>query len=448
MQFKIKKGLNLPIIGKPEQIIDAGAPIHSVAVLGRDYVGMKPTMLVNEGDRVKLGQALFEDKKNPGVLYTAPGTGVVTSINRGQKRVLRSVVIKLDGDEQETFASYAEPQLNELSAEDVQDNLVKSGLWTALRTRPYSKVPALGSTPSSIFVTAMDTNPLAADPTLVLAERESDFRAGLAVLTRLTAGPVYVCKQKGANVPAETHGNVQVAEFSGKHPAGLVGTHIHLLDPVGANKTVWHIGYQDVIAFGHLFLTGELSVDRVIALAGPLVNQPRLIRTRLGASTENLVANELEDVECRIISGSVWNGFRATDWSAYLGRYHNQVAVLAEGRRRDFMGWLAPGFNKFSESNVFISKLFGRSRFDFTTTQNGSPRAMVPIGNFERIMPLDILPTQLLRYLLVGDTDMAQKLGALELDEEDLALCSFVCNGKYDYGPALRRNLDTIEREG
>lgn len=448
MQFKIKKGLDLPITGKPDQAIDAGAPIQSVAILGRDYVGMKPTMLVNEGDRVKLGQPLFEDKKTPGVLYTSPGAGVVKAINRGQRRVLQSVVVELDGDDAETFASYPAASLTELAAESVQENLIQSGLWTALRTRPYSKVPEPGSRPSSIFVTAIDTNPLAADPAVVLAEYAADFQAGLDVLSTLTEGAVFVCKAENADIPVQNQGAVEVAGFKGKHPAGLVGTHIHLLDPVGPSKTVWHIGYQDVIAVGKLFTTGQLWVERIIALAGPIVNQPRLVRTRLGANTEDLVTNELDNVECRVISGSVWSGYRAADWAAFLGRYHTQVSVLAEGRQRKFMGWIAPGTDKFSVTGAYASSLIKRRSFAFTTTTNGSARAMVPIGTYERIMPLDILPTQLLRYLLVGDTDMAQKLGVLELDEEDLALCTFVCNGKYEYGPVLRKRLETIEREG
>lgn len=448
MHFKIKKGLDLPITGKPKQVIDAGAPITSVAIQGRDYVGMKPTMLVNEGDRVKLGQPLFEDKKTPGVFFTSPGSGVVKAINRGQKRVLRSVVVELDGDEVESFASYPAASLTDLSYDAVQDNLIQSGLWTAFRTRPYSKVPVPGSKPSSIFVTAIDTNPLAADPQLILAEYADDFRAGLDVLTALTDGAVFVCKATDADIPAQNQGAIEVAEFAGKHPAGLVGTHIHLLDPVGPNKTVWHIGYQDVIAVGKLFTTGHLWVERIVALAGPIVNQPRLVRTRLGASTEDLVTNELDSVECRVISGSVWNGYRATDWAAYLGRYHTQVSVLAEGRQRKFFGWIAPGTDKFSVTNAYASSIIKRRAYAFTTTTNGSARAMVPIGTYERVMPLDVLPTQLLRYLLVGDTDTAQKLGALELDEEDLALCTFVCSGKYEYGPVLRKSLETIEKEG
>ena len=202
------------------------------------------------------------------------------------------------------------------------------------------------------------------------------------------------------------------------------------------------------MAIGHLFTTGRIRTGRVIALGGPPVTRPRLLRTRLGAHVETLVRDELADAECRVLSGSVLSGFRAAGWAGYLGRYHTQVSVLEVGRNREVVGWLAPGRDKFSVTNVFVSSLLPGRRFALTTSQNGSPRAMVPIGSYERVMPLDILPTQLLRAIVVGDTDMAQQLGCLELDEEDLALCTFVCPGKYDYGPALRESLDIIEKEG
>ena len=449
MPIKIKKGLDLPINGAPKQTIEDAKPVSTVAVIGYDYVGMKPTMLVSEGDRVKLGQPLFEDKKNPGVIFAAPGAGVVKSINRGAKRVLQSVVIELEGDEQETFSAHSADSLDGLSREQVRDQLVKSGQWTALRTRPYSKVPALDAVPNSIFVTAIDTNPLAADPQVILDSRSEDFANGLAVLSRLTDGKIHICKAAGANIPGSNVGQFQVTEFTGKHPAGNVGTHIHNIDPVSAQKSVWHIGYQDVAAYGRLFTTGRIDVERIVALGGPVVNNPRLLRTRLGASVDQLIKGELQDVDCRAIAGSVWNGRRAGGWASFLGRYHQQITVIPEIKEREFMGWLMPGSNKYSVTNVFVSSAQrGSKKFDFSTSQNGSPRAMVPIGNFEEIMPLDILPTQLLRALLVRDTDNAQDLGCLELDEEDLSLCSFVCVGKYDYGPVLRENLEQIEREG
>lgn len=449
MHIRIKKGLTLPINGAPRQSIEDGPEVTRVALIGQDYVGMKPTMFVAEGDRVKLGQPLFEDKKNPGVIYTSPGCGVVEAINRGAKRVLQSVVIQLDGDEAERFDKFDDAELESLDGNIVRQNLIKSGLWTTLRTRPYSKVPQIDSTPAAIFVTAMDSNPLAADPAVVVADDSASFHRGLRILSTLS-DKLHVCKAAGSSLQAPSVNGLEVSEFSGPHPAGLVGTHIHYLHPVGASRTVWHINYQDVMAIGQLFATGQYPTQRVVALAGPKVSDPRLLRTRVGASTDTLIAGELiDDDDCRVISGSVWAGRRAAGWASFLGRYHTQISVLPEGGDREFLGWVRPGPNKFSAINVFVSALQRASRsFDFSTSQNGSPRAMVPIGNYEQVMPLDILPTQLLRALVVKDTDSAQELGCLELDEEDLALCSFVCVGKYNFGPYLRANLEQIEREG
>jgi len=443
--IKIKKGLDLPITGTPEQTITSGQAVKCVALLGEDYVGMKPTMVVREGDRVKKGQVLFTDKKTEGVQYTAPAAGVVKAINRGEKRKFLSVVIELDGNEEETFASYPADKIGSLSAEEVQTNLVNSGLWTTLRTRPFSKVPALGSTPEAIFVTAMDTNPLAANPELVIAEQAEAFKNGLQALKRLTEGKLYVCKADGANIPSA--GVETTEEFAGVHPAGLAGTHIHNLHPVSENRTVWTVGYQDVIAIGVLFATGKLYNERVISLAGPQVSKPRLVRTLLGASLTDLTAGELAADENRIISGSVFGGRTAADAEAFLGRFHNQVSVLREGRDRPMLHYFTPGANRFSVMPIYISKLMSKA-FPFSTSTNGSERAMVPVGAYEKVMPLDILPTQLLRALIVEDMESAINLGALELDEEDLALCSFVCPGKYEYGPILRKNLTRIEAEG
>ncbi len=444
--IRIKRGLDLPITGSPVQRIEAGRPVRSVAVMGNDYHGMKPTMAVQVGDRVKLGQILFSDKKTPGVHFTAPGAGVVSAIHRGERRVLQSVVIDLDGDDAETFAACADGEIHQLAASQVRDTLQQSGLWAALRTRPFSKIPAVDSTPSSIFVTAIDTHPLAADPAVIIAAYADDFSRGLRVLARLAR--VVLCTGENGPVAGNDLPNVQVERFAGPHPAGLPGTHIHFIDPVSAHKTVWQIGYQDVIAVGKLFATGRLWAERVVALAGPVVTQPRLVLTRLGACLDELTAGELQPGKNRVISGSVFGGRQARGAFAYLGRYHQQVSCLQEGVDREFMHYLRAGFEKHSVMNIFLSKLSGGKLFPFTTSTNGSPRAMVPVGNYEEVMPLDILATQLLRYLIVGDTDMAQKLGALELDEEDLALCSYVCAGKYEYGPILRDNLTRIEKEG
>jgi len=448
MQFIIKEGLDLPITGGPEQIIEKGNKVKSVAILGKDYVGLKPKMMVAEGDTVKLGQVLFTDKQNPGVNFTSPGAGVVKEVNRGAKRVLQSVVIELKGTAQESFTKYAKKDLATLTADQIKENLLASGLWTSFLTRPYGKIPAVDSIASSIFVTAIDTRPLAADPAIVIKTKEEDFAKGLAVVAKLTEGKTYLCKATGSDVTSVD--TVQMEEFSGPHPAGLPSTHIHFLDPVNAEKSAWHIDYQAVIAIGVLFSTGKLNTDRVISLAGPAVTKPRLLETRVGANTNDLVAGELGDAENRVISGSVLYGHEAADAFAYLGCYSNQVSVLEEGRQRELFGWIVAGKDKYSAMNIYTSSKDRKNNrlFPLTTDKNGSNRAIVPVGVYETVMPMDILSTPLLKALVVGDTDQAQLLGGLELVEEDVSLFTFVDPGKHDFAPVLRANLTKIEKEG
>ena len=447
-RFNLRRGLNVPVAGQPVQEIHQADPVNTVAVLGPDYIGLRPTMHVQVGDHVKLGQLLFTDKKTPGVKYTSPACGHVAAVNRGAKRALLSVVIQITGEGHETFASYAASCLNSLDADNLRRQLVDSGLWTAFRTRPFSKVPSPQSTPDAIFVTAIDTNPLAADPEIVLHDRQDDFQAGLRVLKRLGADTVYLCKQPGAEIPGRDLPGITVAEFGGPHPAGLPGTHIHFLDPVGRNKTAWHIGYQDVAAVGHLFLSGRLDPQRVVALAGPGAARPRLLRTRMGANLSELVRGEMLDGPQRIISGSVLAGRTADEPVDFLGRYHNQISLLPAAPKREFFGWLMPGFGKYAFKHVNLSSLLLGRLFRFNTSLYGGHRAIVPIGSYEKVMPLDLMPTFLLRALAVDDLEEAEALGCLELDEEDLALCTFVCPGKSEFGFMLRRTLNTIEKEG
>ena len=445
--IKIRRGIDLPISGAPEQNVKGAPNVSQVAVMGADYHGLKPTMAVRVGDNVRLGQLLFTDKKNPRVRYTAPGSGRVVAINRGDRRVFRSLVIELEGESEETFESFSDHQIDDMSREGIIDNLLKSGAWVALRARPFSKVPDPSSQPTSIFVTAIDTNPLAADPRGIIAAKSDQFKCGLRVLKRLTEGVVTLCTAPNSGIEGSCITGVREVSFSGPHPAGLVGTHIHFVDPVSSQKTVWHVGYQDVIAIGELFKSGRIDVSRVIALGGPQVKRPRLLATRLGAPIKQLVAGELFYGENRLISGSVFSGRRADQDLAYLGRYHIQVSVIREGRERQFLHYLRGGTNSHSVLPVFLSS-FRKNLHSLTSSTNGSERAMVPIGAYEAVNPLDILPTQLLRALIVGDTEMAQKLGCLELDEEDVGLYTYVCVGKYEYGPILRENLNRIEAEG
>lgn len=446
--IRIKRGLNLPIVGQPEQTINNANQTSQVALLGTDYVGMKPTMVAAVGDRVKLGQVLFTDKKIPDVKYTAPGTGRVVAINRGDKRVFISLVIELDGTDHMTFQSYKIGQIGSLKRGAVIEQLINSGLWTSLRSRPFGHVADPQKEPHSIFVTAMDTHPLAPSMEVILKGQEEEFKAGLAILSKLTEGALYLCKSPKSAIPEADLPTLKVVEFAGPHPAGLPGTHIHFLDPVSRQKTVWHVAMQDVVAIARLFLTGQIHVERVISLAGPMVKQPRLLKTRLGARISDLTRDQLVAGELRNISGSVFSGHTAAGATDYLGRYHQQVTVIAEDRRRQFLGWLSPGFDLYSLKSIVGSKFVPGKKFRLTTSLNGANRAIVPVGSYEQVMPLDVIPTYLLRSLAVNDVEEAEKLGCLELDEEDLSLCTFVCPSKIDHGANLRNTLNIIEKEG
>jgi len=429
--------------------------VRSVAVLGGDFNGLKPKMLVQIGDRVRLGEALFTDKRDPEVMYTAPGSGTVVEINRGARRVLLSVVIELDesGSEAPEFSNLAASEPATMAPEAIRSGLLKSGLWTAFRARPYNKVPQSDSSPRSIFVTAIDTQPLAADPNVVVEAHREAFRQGLEIIAGLTEGCVYLCTGPDLGGPGGDGAQVRHVEFAGPHPAGLPGTHIHHLDPVSSDRTVWHIGHQDVIAIGKLFGEGRLRVERTVALGGAGFERPRLVTTRLGANIEELVAGELKRPEAsgkpsRLISGSVLTGRTATGAEAYLGRHHLQISAIPDEAQRRLFGWLGLFDPRYSFAGRFRRRQGHSTLLPFSTSQNGRLTALVPVDAFERVVPLDILAIPMLRALLIADTDQAQALGCLELDAEDLALCSFVCPGKNDYGAVLRMNLDQIERDG
>ncbi len=448
-RFEIARGLTVPIEGEPDSQVDT-KEVRQVAIVADDYIGMRPTLLVSEGDRVELGQPLFSDKKTAGVVFTSPATGQVQSINRGDKRRFLSLIIDRDGDQvSRDFGSVEAGQIASLSREQIVEKLTTSGLWTSLRSRPFSKVPSPEAPgPQAMFVNAMDTNPLAADPAPIVAESENDFRAGLEVLSCLTEGEVFLCRPPNSSVPGEMMTRVRVVEFDGPHPAGLTGTHMHFMKPATIGRVNWYVNYQDTLAIGRLFLTGQLDPTRIVSLAGPSVRQPRLLRTQLGASLTELTDGELTDGEHRIVSGSVLCGRAAEEPCSFLGRFHLQVSCLPEGNEREFLGWQMPGFDKFSVTRAFAAGWQGGKKFPLSTSTGGSERAMVPIGTYERVMPLDLVPTPLLRSLISRDTASAQELGCLELDEEDLGLCTFVCPGKYEYGEILRDNLLRIEKEG
>ncbi len=444
-----KKGLDIPIGGAPEATIEDAHDVQSVALLGTDYVGLEPKMMVAKGDRVALGQPLFQHKRDPAIIFTAPASGIVSNIHRGERRALKAVVIDIDGEDHATETKF-ETGTAEIPPQVLRARLLESGLWTAFRTRPFSRIPHSEARPRSIFVTCCDTRPLSGDPKAVVDLFSEAFSLGLDVLAQLVSSKVFLCTGGDWQGPTGSASSIEHVLFEGPHPAGLPGTHIHHLDRVGPDPEVWHIGYQDVIAIGKLIGEGCIWTERIVALGGEGFSKPRMVRTRIGAEIAALTTGELakttpDNVEARLISGCVLSGRHARGAEAYLGRYHLQISAVPQMRQRSWRPWRRPHENRYSFANVF-------SRFQsepaFTTDQNGRAAAMVPTDTFERLIPMDVLAAPLLKSLLILDTDNAQALGALELDEEDLALCSFVCPGKNDYASVLRRNLEVIERDG
>ena len=445
--IKIQKGLDIPISGQPSPSVTNSKPVSHVALIGDDYPGMKPTMLVQVGDRVQRGQPIFSDKKNEGVIFTAPGGGEVTALNRGAKRKFESLVIRLDDGEPLSFCAPGSTA-ETFSAAELRSLLIKSGLWCALRTRPYGKIPAIEAEPASLFVTAMDTSPLAPEIDAIIKARKDDFLSGLKLLKKCVSKPVYLCLAQNQKTITEPVDGIEQIAFSGPHPAGLPSTHIHYIDPVHENKRLWHIGAQDVISCGALLRTGQLDSDRVISLAGPAAAEPRHVRTQLGASIGELCQGETLEGSIRLLSGSPLDGRQASDFHGFLGRYHQQITCLPEGTGRQFFGWLRPGKERFSTTRAFLSAFTKPSSLPLDTAVWGGDRAIFPLGTYERVLPIDTVPTYLLKSLASGNSEKAKDLGCLELIEEDLALCSYVCPGKNNFGPMLRRTLATIENEG
>ena len=430
----------------PSGTISPGPAVHTVGIVGDDYIGLKPRLSVNEGDVVGAGAPILAHKDTPTVQVTSPVSGRVKSINRGARRKLISVEIEIDNTAAEPvdFSQVGDAK----TAEGLTERLCAAGLWTSFRTRPYSKVPAPETTAAAIFETAIDTEPLAPNPAEIVADAAEAFLEGLKAVARLTDGNTYLCHADGAQIPGADLDGITAAGFSGPHPAGLAGTHIHFLEPPTAAKVVWTIGYQDVIAIGRLMQTGFVDAQRIVALCGPLAKNPRLIRTIAGASMTDLTAGEVtDDWPVRIISGSILSGRAGEGDGAYLGRYARQITIIKEDHEQHALGWIRPMTSKFAVQPVLGSAFFKR-RYPLTSNLNGGRRAMVPTGTFEQLMPQDYLPTQLLRSLLVMDTDTAQALGVLELDEEDLGLVGFACPAKYEYASALRNCLTKIEKEG
>lgn len=442
---RIQRGLDLPLTGKaPSGDIAERMGVGVVALIPDDSLGIKARTLVAEGDEVKVGTPLYCDRRDPEVLYTSPAAGTVSSIARGARRKILSVQVEVGG-----FDDHHDLQVPDLEGADasaVRTALMSSGLWPALRRRPFDRVARSGETPAGIFVSAASTHPQAPAPLDLLSGREEDFREGLRVLGKLTEGPVYVCTKQGEDWSGYLVEDAEHHTFSGRHPAGNVGVHIHTLLPVGPSRYVWHVGPQDVADIGTLFRTKHLPTSRVVGVSGPGAAETLLVRTRRSARIEDVVST-FSVAHPRVIAGSVLGGREAAGEQAFLGRYTDQLTVLEDAVDRKLLAWAFPFAGKYSVSNAILDKFFNKD-LSFDTDLNGSERAIVPTGSYERVMPMDIMATQLIKALASKDLEMAEKLGALELAEEDVALCEYVCPSKTHVTGLLREMLTRIEGEG
>ena len=438
--IKTNKGLDLPISGSPSMDLDSSTAINSVAILGVDYVGLKPTMMIDEGDRVQSGQKIFENKKNPGTFVTSHLSGVVASINRGEKRRFISLVIEED-------ASIDPIEFNFENYNHHIDFLVDTGALSYFRTRPYNRMPIPSVLPSAIFINACDTNPLSVDPYLLmeLGEDQDLFNLGLNFITSIDPSIKVFCSYQNKNFDQSVAG-VNYTRFKGPHPAGLVGSHIHFLYPVGQNRSVWNISWQEVISIGYIIENKILRSKKLISFGGPNVHDPKILKLKYGSNLSEATAGKVLD-NSRIISGSVLNGHTAENVMNYLGAFDNQVSVLPNESNDILFNWAMPGSKLHSMLPAFISSWIKPKEFKFNVSMNGGNRAIVPISSYQEIMPLNILTTQLLKCLVTFDIELGEKLGVLELAPEDLALASYVCPSKYDYQSILNSNLEKMYEE-
>ena len=436
--IKISKGLDLPISGKPHISITDEPKISSVSLLANDFVGMKPTMLVKENDEVKVGEKLFEDKKNPGIFFTAPAGGLIKSINRGDKRKFLSIEIEISQNEE--FIDFDMGS----SQDEIKNTLINSGLWNVFRTRPFNRTPNISSSPEALFINCCDTNPLSVDPYEIINIDKDSFDKGLETIKQLFDCDIHLTYQN--NNFDNTLSGINYHQFTGPHPAGLVGTHISKIHPVNLNSKVWTANFQDIISIGYLKKNKKIKTTKIISLGGPAVFEPSLIKVRHGSNLDEITAGKIED-NSRVISGSVLHGHESEGVMKYLGYYDSQVSVIPDEVNEIFLNWLMPGSSLHSKLNVFISSFIKPKKYIFNTSIGGGNRAIVPISSYEEVVPMDILVTQLLKSLVVSDIEMAIDLGMLELVPEDLSLCSYVCPSKYDYSSILMDNLNKLYLE-
>lgn len=446
--FRIKQGRDIRLTGAATREIDK-LPLPGKAVIQfSDFKGLKPRLCVKVNDAVKVGSPLFEDKTYPQVKVASSLSGKVSAVQLGEKRALIAIGIESDGKQDAvTFPKYNKDQIFKISSQDVTKRLLEGGLWPVIRQRPFSKIPHPDVAPKSIFIHAMNTEPLALDADFILAGKEERFQAGIEVLRRLTKGKVYLCAAEGVKSKALTQSkNVEIHYFAGPHPAGNVSTHIHHIDPIHKGDHVWYVEAQDVLRIATLFLDGVYSAERFVAVTGEGAPKKSYVKTVVGAPLSLLLRGPAAE-GMRYISGSVLRG-KDAGREGSLGFYDSQVTVIPEGGKRELLGWMSPGFEKYTFSKTYASSFLPQKEVSLTSDKKGSDRAIVFNNVYDALVPLDIMTYFLLKAVLIGDIEEAERLGILECDEEDFALCTFACPSKTDVGGIIREGLEYIEREG
>ncbi len=444
-QIKIRKGLNIRLKGKPDKILIPEEKPGRYAVKPVDFPGLFPKMRVKPGAEVKAGTCLFWDKKNEDMKFTAPVSGIVRDVVRGERRRILEVVIDAKGDDYEDFGK-SDPE--KMDAGDIKNKLLVSGLWPAVRQRPYHVVANPEETPKSIFISGFDTAPIAADLDYIIELMpEEDYLTGIKVLRKLTEGKVFLnlAANSSSSTLKKTPG-VEINYFSGPHPAGNVGIQIHHLDPVNKGEVVWYINLQDIVSIGKLFNEGKYAPDKIVALAGSEVEKPRYHRTRMGACIDTITKGNILSDNVRYISGNVLTGQKiAAD--GFLGYYDSTISVIPEGDYYEFFGWITPGFKKFSFSRTFPTWLMPKKKYRLDTNMHGGERAFVITGEYEKVLPMDVYPMQLLKAILIDDIDKMEQLGIYEVAEEDFALCEYICPSKTEIQSIIRKGLDVMIKE-
>ncbi len=447
--IRIRKGLNIPLSGEAECILQSAPRAEVYAVCPPDFYGLTPKMLVKEGEAVQAGTPLFYDKYNEDIVFSSPVSGVFSHLVRGEKR--RILEVRITPDETDTYVEHAVGSLADMSREEIVGLLLKSGVWPVIRQRPYAVVARPDMVPKGIFVSCFSSVPVAPDLDFVVNGQEKDFQRGLDVLVRLTPGHVHLgvhAEHTTARIFTEAKG-VLVHYFRGPHPAGNVGTQIHHIDPVNKGEVVWHLDVQEVILIGRLFDRGVYDAHKIVSLTGPEVIKPRYYRVLNGAQVSSFAQKyirEEEGVTPRLISGSVLSGTRVES-SGFTRFYDHQLVVIPEGDKPELLGWLIPRLDKHSISRTFFSFLTPWRKYRLDTNVRSGERPFVVTGLYEKVFPFDIIPMALIKSIMINDIEMMEKLGIYELAPEDFALCEYVCPSKIEMQTIIREGLDALKKE-